>query len=108
MIPGDREIPPGDVTWEDEMAGLRDEALLRLARGLDLPSDVVVASGGLCPPVSMAYYSFDQDPWEWPDNRWPRRFHPFPRLDQAARLAREARWRVTAAWRVIRTGDVDP
>lgn len=39
VVPGDREIPPGDVTW-------RDEALGRIARGLDVPDELQGSVGG--------------------------------------------------------------
>lgn len=64
---------------------------------------VFVATGGICAPLAP-YYSFNQDPWERPDNPWPRRFHLFPRLDQAARVVREARYRARDAWLILRHG----
>lgn len=79
---------------------------------------VLVASGGVCAPVSPMYDLFRRrPPWEWPDDPfsdvdWDRVVAPrLARIDAARHEARarwrEARNRTRAAWHVLRHGVQD-
>lgn len=66
---------------------------------------VFVATGGMCVPM-MPIYDIGSL-LGLPGDGWPRRFHLFPRIDQAALALREARWRARHAWLIIRHGADD-